>query len=423
MRELFLLTALLACARDRAWASPEEGGTSPAPGRPEGAEAAPPDTAPPTEPEGDGLSESERAAIERALSAAPAPSSPAAAPPAISNPDLSLIFDGAFGYFSDDDPDQRGGHDPNRTGFTFQQLELHAGASVDPFFRFDANIVFAQFGVEVEEAFATTLALPLGLQLRAGQFLTRFGRRNPTHPHAWSFLDQPLVLGKFMGSEGSRGLGLEASWLTPLPWYAELVVSANEAQGECCARSMLGARDTGVHGPGDLLYSLMFKQFWELGPDLGLNFGLSLQLGPNSTGLDNRTLIAGFDLYLRWKPRRHAGRTSVDLTVEGLFRAREVPGRNLRDGGGFAELRWLMSSEWAVALRHELVTGLADDPLDPDWTGLRQRSNLALDFLPSHFSRLRLQLGADRAAWEDAVGWSALLGLEVTIGAHAAHAY
>ena len=55
---------------------------------------------------------------------------------------------------------------------------------VDPYFRFDSNLVFSQFGVEIEEAYATTLDLPANLQVRAGQFLTRFGRINATHPHA-----------------------------------------------------------------------------------------------------------------------------------------------------------------------------------------------------------------------------------------------
>lgn len=347
----------------------------------------------------------------------------ARAVPETMNPDLSLIFDGSLAWFSDDEPDQRGGHDPSRTGFNFNQLELHAGASVDPFFRFEANIVFAQFGVEVEEAYATTLALPAGLQVRAGQFLTRFGRANATHPHAWSFLDQPLVVGKLFGSEGSRGLGLEVSWLSPLPWYAELVASASQADGECCARSFQGGADLGVRGLEDFLYTLALKQFWDVSDAVGLGLGLSAQLGPNASGLGNRTVILGADLHLRWRPPGSTARTAIDLAVEALYRARELPGRVAEDGGGFAELRWQIDPEWALAARHELVTGLEDDPLDPEWIDLRQRTALAVDFWPSHFSRLRLQLGADLPRWEETPGWMAMLGLEVVIGAHGAHSY
>jgi hypothetical protein len=106
-------------------------------------------------------------------------------------PNLSLILDTAFAAFGGGAPDQRGAHDPSRTGFNLQQLELHASAAVDPFFRFDANLVFALFGVEIEEAYVTSLALPGGLQARAGQFLTRFGRRNPARATAGSAPSSP----------------------------------------------------------------------------------------------------------------------------------------------------------------------------------------------------------------------------------------
>src|SRR5688572_18289599 len=184
---------------------------------------------------------------------------------------IAVILDVAAAYFSDE-PLQLGGHDPSRTGFTFQQLELSIGASIDPYFRFDSNIVFSQFGVEVEEAYATSLALPWGLQLRAGQFLTRFGRINASHPHSWQFADQPLIIGKFFGSEGNRGLGGEISWLSPLPWYVELIGSVSDAGGDCCARSYFGGGDLGVRGIDDFLYTLALKQFFPFDDEWSLSF-------------------------------------------------------------------------------------------------------------------------------------------------------
>ena len=139
------------------------------------------------------------------------------------NAAMSLILDAALAWFSRDENNQRGGHDPTENGFNLQQLEMSAQAAVDPYFRFDTNIVFSLFGVEVEEAYGTTLSLPWNLQLRAGQFLTRYGRLNNTHPHSWDFVDQPMVHGKLFGSEGQRGLGIELSVLLPLPWYVEVV--------------------------------------------------------------------------------------------------------------------------------------------------------------------------------------------------------
>ncbi|MGZ3709703.1 MAG: hypothetical protein ACXVBC_12355, partial [Bdellovibrionota bacterium] len=89
----------------------------------------------------------------------------------------------------------QGGHDPHINGFNIQQVELTFGANVDPYFRADANIVLTTEGVEIEEAYATTLGLPAGFQIKAGQFLTAYGRFNPTHPHTWDFANMPLVNG------------------------------------------------------------------------------------------------------------------------------------------------------------------------------------------------------------------------------------
>lgn len=381
--------------------------------------------APPKVPE---LTAEELEAIERAVGGAedaapePAPAPAGQAGTFSLNPDLSLILDVAGAWFSKDETGQLGAHDPSRTGFNFQQLELHAFANVDPHFRFDANLVFSQFGVEVEEAYATTLGLPGRLMVRAGQFLNRFGKRNATHPHAWQFLDQALVLGKFFGGEGGRGLGVEVSWLAPTPWYLELVAGMSDAAGGCCARSMLGGDDLGVHGLEDFLYTVALKQFWDLDEALGLSLGLSLQTGPNASGLGNRSLLAGGDLFLRYKPPG-GGFASVDLLVEVIWRGRELPGRFVEDVGGFAELAWRVDREWALAGRYEWVGGVANDPLDPEWTGARQRGAVACDLYPSHFSRLRLQVGADAREWEEGLGWMAMLGLEVVVGAHGAHAY
>lgn len=338
------------------------------------------------------------------------------------NPDLSFILDAALGYFSDT-PRQTGGHDPNRTGFTFQQLELAVSASVDPFLRFDANIVLSQFGLEVEEAYATSLGLPAQLQLRAGQFLTPFGRQNPTHPHTWSFMDQPLVLGKFFGSEGSRGLGLEGSWLTPLPWYVELKLAANEAGGACCARSFFGAQDLGVRTPADFVYTGRVEQFFPFDDDWSLLLGVSGQVGPNPTGNGNRTGIYGVDLYLRYRPVDSTLRSTVTLTVEGLYRTRQVPDDRLVDVGGYAQLVWEFALQWALGARYEYVAGVANDPLDLDWDRARHRVSLQATYYPSHFSRVRIQGNYDDPLYADGPIWAALINLEVVVGAHGSHAF
>ena len=344
------------------------------------------------------------------------------------NPDLSLILDIALAGFSDEEPPVTGGHDPQASGFSLQALELAASASVDPYFRFNANLVFSPEGVEVEEVYATTLALPWNLQLRAGQLLTRFGRINATHLHSWVFSDQVLVLGKFFGGDGNRGLGAELSLLMPLPWHVELIATATNAAGEGTARSFLGGSDLGVKGPGDLQYTVAVKQFFALGDNWSLAWGLSGAFGPNATERGNRTEIYGTDLYLKYRPITHGSYTVVSLDAEWMFRRRQVarhrlgPDDVLGDHGFYAYLFWRFARRWGIAGRYEYVSGVEEDPLDPEWTSLRQRASGNITFWPTEFSRVRLQYDYDRPAWRDPVH-ALFLAMEIAVGAHGAHAF
>lgn len=377
------------------------------------------------------LSEAELRALEAAVAAdaseAATPSRPSGAntpPPASSmNPELSLILDVAAAYFSEEDSLQLGGHDPAETGFTLQQLEMSFGASVDPFFRMDANLVFSLFGVEVEEAYATTTRLPGGLQLRVGQFFTRFGRLNPTHPHTWKFIDQPIVNGKFFGGEGSRGLGFELSWLMPLPWYAEVLTSINNADGACCARSFYGGDNPGTDGFEDLLVTSALKQYWDLSDATGVLLGLSGQFGPNASGHLSRTNILGTDITLRFRPPNSPRRAAFTWQSEAMVRSRQVPDDVLQDWGLSSYAVWNINPRWEAGVRYEWVSGVEDDPLDPEWTEARDRTSAQVTFYPSHFSRIRLQGKYDDPDWTERPVWGAILATEFVIGAHGSHAY
>ncbi|HEY0094635.1 MAG TPA: zinc-regulated TonB-dependent outer membrane receptor [Archangium sp.] len=343
---------------------------------------------------------------------------------------LAFILDVAAAAFTTKEPLQTGGHDPTANGFNLQQLELSINTAVDPYFRFDGNIVFSQFGVEIEEAYATTTNLPGNLQVRGGQFLTRFGRINPTHPHSWEFVDQPFAIGRVFGGEGNRGLGVEASWLTPLPWYMEVLGSVTDATGVSTARSFLGDDLGGVTSPFDFQFTGAVKQFFPLGDDLSLLWGLSAADGPNPTGYRNRTDVFGTDVYLKYRPLRGGSFTTVALQAEVLYRRRQIPEDVLWDVNGYGQLSWRFAQRWGTAARYELGTPartlagrLAEDPLDPEWTANRQRISANVSFYPTEFSRLRLQGATDLVGWRDRPDYSVFLALEVVVGAHGAHAF
>ncbi|MFZ5893909.1 MAG: zinc-regulated TonB-dependent outer membrane receptor [Myxococcota bacterium] len=344
------------------------------------------------------------------------------------NPDISVVGDFALAAFSEDSNHQTGGHDPTETGFNLQQLELSFRGAVDPYFRFDGYLVFGAEGFELEEAYATTMDLPGRLQARVGQFLTRFGRLNPTHPHAWDFVDQPFALGRVFGGDGNRALGAEVSWLSPLPWYVELVGSITRADGEGTNRSFFGAENPGVKNVGDFLYVGALKQFFPLSHNWALSWGLSVARGPNASGSGHHSEVYGSDVYIKYRPVTHQSETQLKLQAEWLYRRRQLATGRVSDFGSYAQAVYRFARRWSIAARYEYGTPSRDaagdvflDELDPEWSAMRTRESLALTFFPTEFSRLRLQ-GSRDAGFAEPV-WAAFLAAEFVLGAHGSHPY
>jgi hypothetical protein len=128
---------------------------------------------------------------------------------------------------------QGGAHDPARRGFTFQQAELALTGAVDPYFRLESYLVFTpEVGVELEEAFAQSTALPAGLLVEGGYFLTEFGRANPRHPHSSAWLDRPVAWTRILSGDGLRGAGARVEWRIPTPWLSSFHVGAQNADDD-----------------------------------------------------------------------------------------------------------------------------------------------------------------------------------------------
>lgn len=448
------LTSLLGCWASAAvvCAQPSEPGVPPGPVEaPDGSTESPPtpgesnaETPPPASESVPSVSEEEvRAALAADAAATSPPADPvrtsfdgAATPAPTSggalslNPEIALILDVAFAYFSEDENFQTGGHDPTATGFNLQQFEISAGAAVDPYLRLDANLVFSEFGVELEEAYGTTLGLPARLQARFGQFLHRFGRINATHLHTWDFVDQPFAVGRVFGGEGGRGLGVELSWLSPLPWYAELVATALQADGEGTARSFYGDAELHVEGPTDILYVTTLEQFFPFGDDWSCLWGLSAALGPNATGRGNRTDVYGTDVYFKYRPVTRQSQHAITWQTEVFYRRRQIPDQLLEDVSLYSQLVVQLTRRWALAGRYELgspAVGLGGekglDPLDPEWIDERQRVTLNASFWPTEFSRFRVQGSYDAPGWLDRGIWATFLAAELVAGAHGAHTF
>lgn len=380
---------------------------------------------------------------------------------------------------------QGGGHDPRRRGFTLQQLELSGMGAVDPYFRAEGHMVWfitpeGEPEVELEEAFFQTLALPGGLQLEGGHFLTEFGRINPLHSHAWTFLDQPVILTRLFGGDGMRGPGVRLGWLTPLPWFAELHLGLQNADGETMT-SFLGEGVAHGHGTEeedkelfeegiggtpiverdvrsleDLVYLARLENGFDLGDAIAAKLGFSGLVGPNNSGAEGKTFVLGADAVLKWKPPGQArGWPFLVWQSEIAYRqfradrfsffdagddpldpqddvAIALGRRRLEDWGFYTYAYWGFVDRWAVGLRYEYASGSGaslegGEPIDRNrdpFRDDRHRLSPLLAYHPTEFSRIRLQYSydrADRLAGDDA--HSVWLGIEVLFGAHPAHQF
>ena len=391
---------------------------------------------------------------------------------------LNLSFDGLFTVGGSTARDlgalQTGAHDPNQRGFTVQNLETTFEGFVDPYLRGQANIVYQLDGnseslLEIEEAYLETLTLPGNLQLKAGQFFTEFGRLNPTHPHSWSFVDQPLVNGRMFGGDGFRNPGARLSWLLPTPFFAELRLAVQNGQGG----TVTSFRND--HGKGvffgrthtirntqalrDFIFTPRLEAAWELTDSQTLLAGVSAAFGANASGADTETQIYGADLTWKWKPVNHTkGFPFVTWQTEAMLRkyqagafnnsaddanangvidpgetdvfgdtsVRFVPRETLTDYGFYSQVNYGFRPGWVAGTRFDYVAGTRgqyenlfgiDAARDTRW-----RLSPNLTWFPSEFSKIRLQYNYDQRQ-HIGVDHSLWLQFEFLLGAHAAHKF
>mgnify|MGYP001561472538 CR=1 FL=1 len=336
---------------------------------------------------------------------------------------------------------QGGAHDPKKKGFTTQNLELSLLGAVDPYLNAEAHLVFqinkdGESKLEVEEAFLTTQSLPHGLQIKAGTYFTEFGRLNFQHPHTWSFMDQPIINTRMFGGDGLRGPGARLSWLTPLPWYSEFFLGAQNANGETAFSFLskaggafsghtIKARD--VRSLEDMLYSTRWLNSFSLSDEVALNFGASALFGPNATGNDNRTNIYGTDIYLKWKPLSNdRGFPFVAWQTELMKRDYEAGESkdSLDDWGLYSQFLWGFKRNWVWGIRYDLADG--NGALTDYLRDRRHRVSPNLTWYPTEFSKVRFQYNYDKAEHindSDGDEHSVWLQFEFMLGSHPKHKF
>lgn len=393
---------------------------------------------------------------------------------------LDVAFDGLFAVGGSTANDlgalQPGGHDPNQRGFSVQNIEAVFTGVVDPYFRGQVNLIYGlsaagESTFELEEAYLESLSLPGNLQLKAGQFFTEFGRHNPTHPHAWSFVDQPLINNRMFGGDGLRNPGARLSWLLPTPFFSELAFTVQNGQGETAqsfrsdhgGEAFLGRPHTarGASALRDFIFTPRWQASWELTDAQTLLVGASAAFGANGTGPDAETQIFGADLTWKWKPANHSkGFPFVTWQTEAMLRKyqaaaynnaaddgdasgtvgdafgeadvfgdgsiRFVPRETLTDHGFYTQLTYGFRPGWVAGVRWDYVTSERaqyealfgiDAQRDTRW-----RLSPNLTWHPSEFSKIRLQYNHDQRR-NIGVDHSLWLQFEFLLGSHGAHKF
>jgi len=407
------------------------------------------------------------AAVSGVAAAAPAPaiggSGAAGGSANAFNPAISVILGGTYARLSQDPARYRiqgfapSGDEvgPGHRSFNLGESELTLSANVDT--RFSGLLTFSMSQdneVTVEEAFVRANTLAHGTNLTAGRFLSSVGYLNSQHAHAWDFVDAPLAYQAFFGGQYKND-GVQLKWLAPLDRFLELGVETGRG-------ATFPGTDRNRNGANS------FAAFAHLGDDLGdsgsWRVGLSYlrtsaadrafdgvdRLGAgvvNAFSGNSRMWIA--DAIYKWAPGGNATQTNFKLQGEYFRRTEQgtltydTLGQSLGTLSGdyaSAQSGWYVQGvyqfmpAWRVGLRYDRldagtprIATLDSGALDPaDFSRLLaynpSRTTAMVDWSPSEFSRVRVQLAQDKSR-PGATDNQIFIQYIMSLGVHGAHAF
>jgi len=374
------------------------------------------------------------------------------------NPEVSLILQGQYAHLEDRDHrhisgflESGGGHGHGAMprGFSINHTELVMSASIDPYFRGYAAFALEDDAVAVEEAWFQTTALGHGLGVKGGRFRSDIGYLNTQHPHAWDFVDNPLIYKGLFG-EALTLDGVQAKWVAPTDLFLEFGAEAARGLAEYNDNG-IGAYTIFSHLGGDVGASHSWRAGLSAGRlsthnrenDIGQRSG-----GHAETAFSGRTRFAGADFVWKWAPNGNPKERNFKFQSEYYKRWEKgalqcfdpndtavdscdsdpTGALDTAQSGWYAQGIYQFMPRWRAGARYDRISLGSIDYGDLNASLRRprgftpERTSLMLDYSPSEFSRLRLQVSRDESSLKGPENQYFLQYIH-SLGSHGAHKF
>lgn len=356
------------------------------------------------------------------------------------NPYISVILNGVYNYYSNDNKVINGfqigeeGGTPEK-GFSLGESEINIGANVDD--KFLANLTAAVVSedgedkIELEEAYVQTIGLPYGITTTVGRLKPVFGYLNEKHAHTDDFADRPLPYRVYLNNS-YKDDGIQASVVLPTDFYAE--IGGGLYKGGYFPASSSGSGDGAFNG------------YVKVGGDIGYNqawlMGLSYLYAKSNKGRESEDLIfRGKDnLYgvsLKYSYAPTGNNNESEFVLQGEYLIRDEKGDysleglnnveyNNKTNGWYLQTTYKFLSNWKVGYRYaqmnpdDLTDELKGTELD-DRGQKPEMHSLMAEWKNSEFSRIRLQYNYDKSGIDD--DNQLILEYTMSFGAHNGHSY
>ena len=372
------------------------------------------------------------------------------------NPAISVILDGLYASYKNHPEDYAlpgyglgGEAGLAAEGFSLGHSEIIMSSNIDDKFFGQFTLAIAEHEgeveVELEEAFFETLALGHGFTVRGGRFFSAIGYLNQQHQHVWDFHDAPLVYRGFFGNQYFDD-GVRLSLVAPTELFVELggeVFAGGKypAGGE---HSNVGSWTAFVNFGGDVGISHSWQaglSYWAA-DNIEREYGSHAHTGTAETPLfEGDSKIAGVNAIYKWAPGGNNLEQNFKLQFEYFSRDEdgdmtllnsvplEVSSLNSKQDGWYLQGIWQFDRNWRTGIRYDMLDSdnRGSDVGVLDEAGLvangytPKRSSIMAEWLPSEFSRIRLQYNRDESY--QVADNQLFLQYTFSIGAHGAHSF